>query len=29
MYIEEIVFKGGLRTNDSWEYVAIIKLTRI
>ena len=29
MYIEEIVFKGWLRTNDSWEYVAIVKLTRI
>ena len=29
MYIEEIVFKGWLRTNRGWEYVAIVKLTRI
>ncbi len=29
MYIKEIVFKGWLCTNDSWGYVAIIKLTRI
>lgn len=29
MYIEEIVFKGWLCTNDSWEHVAIVKLTRI
>ena len=29
MYIEEIVFKEWLCTYNSWEYVAIFKLTRI